>query len=242
MVDTNYFPPYSYHREWLKCYFVVWFSSNIIPRGEIYEDNRLIYYTIDDILPKYEKTIQDFRKLEEKWGKFRFVDMLTSYPDTTVYIEDKQAKSDRCLYIEFDSYIPSYSWMSDLYSYDTNYHNKVGKDSTLYADIENMEFTHHLNLISGLSGSFFALGSISSKTDFLYLEIYPNIASEQITLYLPEALIMLPKVIRIVNTTGSVVKLFYTGIDAQQTVNVSNLPSGHYFVLIDNYVGSFIVR
>jgi len=231
---------------WTKRYITVGFDKNIIPRKETYEDNRMLYYTIEDILPQYEKTIEGFRKIEERYGKFKFVDVNTAYPDTTHYwIEGNEIHHRRGFWLEFENYVPALLQLHPTYNPRGYSGYKDYRDIGLghiFEDISDIELVRSdVWMTDWFHGTVFNT-SIPTKTKFIHLEIHPNVASDQITLYLPETLTVLPKIIQIMDATGTVVKLFSTGIDTQQILNISGLHSGRYFIQIDNYIGSFIVR
>jgi hypothetical protein len=231
MVDTNWkgeVPPFLEPPPcWSKKCFIVRFERNIIPRKEIYEDNRLIYYTIDDILPKHEKTIQDFKKLEEKWGKFRFVDTYSAYPDTTHYwFGTDTIEHKRELSIEFDNYVPTQCYAS-----------------IECLDLKKVDLVNYAWFEWGIDGLAFHSDIFENNNPkFKELLLFPNITSEEITIILNNIDLTLPNAITVTDITGKVVKSLYIGLDTEQNIDVRNLPSGHYNIQIGNYIGKFIIR
>jgi hypothetical protein len=185
-----------------------------------------------------KKLFKVLRNLKEKWEKFRFVDTYSAYPDTTHYwVETDTIKYDRELWIEFDNYVPAF----DPYNYQD--YSNIGLGN-VFGDLRKIELVNYVWYNITMSGYFFNDNDnvISEQLEFMYLKIFPNIASDQITLYLPETLTIFPNVIKIIDIAGNVVKLFYTGIDTQQTINILGLQSGHYYVQIGDYLGKFIVK
>ena len=225
MIDTN--SGYM----WAKRYFRVYFTKNIIPRSENYPDNRLIYYTIDDILPKYKSTIEGFRKLQEKFGKFRFVDTWTVDPDTMAY--------GRSLDIEFDNYVLELRYD---YTYVNGY---IVEPPVKYLD--RIDLVRSAGYISTIRGTCFNTGGggqgiNNNMPQYYQLLVRPNESSEQITIYLPEKLTLYPHTIHILDTSGNIIKCFTTDISLEQDINISSLPTGKYIIQVDNYRGIFIRR
>jgi hypothetical protein len=216
MVDTcgGYNPEYL---RYMTHYFEVEFKKNIIPRDTIYEDNRLIYYTIDDILPQYEECIEGFKKMEVKFGKFKFVDRNTKRRDTTTSFPNRK------LSIIFENYVQEamYYWNWDF-----------GIDEI---DIGGV-------CVNGLSGKYFYEGVIINNTISAdNLLIKPNIAINQITIILSEEDIQLPKAINIFDSTGTQVKIQYTGLYTEHNIDISNLPIGRYTIQLGSKIGHFII-
>jgi hypothetical protein len=200
-------------------YFEVDFTKNIIPRDTIYEDNRLIYYTIDDILPQYQNCIEGFKQIEARYGKFRFVDRNTNKPDSTKLFPRRE------LSIIFDNYIRVYG--DYLYWYFIDELN----GGTVFFDKGMM------------LGTFWQLGNIEQKqSKYEFLPIEPNISSDEIIITLEEKDILFPHIINIIDSAGNIIRMVQTGLSTKQEVNVSNLPIGTYTVQLGNKLGKFIKK
>ncbi len=213
---------------WAKETFKMEFEHNIIPRKEIYEDNKLIYYTWEDILDKYKECKEGFKQLEAKFGKFKFVDRWTIAPDTSVYVgKEGTVEYKRQLHIIFDNYVCS--------------------ATPYYAPDGPMAFIEKINLVQwpyfdwGLSGHYFNVGGITEAPQYDILDIYPNIIKNELTIELPANYTALPTAVDVYDTAGNTVKTVYTEFNTEQKINVSNLPDGHYIIKVGNSIGKFII-
>lgn len=213
--------------------FQLSFEKNIIPRKEIDPENKPVYYTIDDILPQYEKCIEGFKQLETRYGKFKFVDKNTILPDTVAAIPDKQVEIRRGLKIEFESYVPAYrSYFEPEYP--------VKLDTGMINILESINLVVNAWFDAGLDGRYFLTGI--AEPEYYELQFYPSIATTELTIMLNEEDIFIPKEIKIFNNLGKIVKSLYTGLATKQNININSLPTGHYTVQIGKYIGRFIKR
>jgi|SRR6056300_765966 hypothetical protein len=88
----------SYGEFFAKGYFSVKFNYNIIPRAGIFTEDTLIEYSISDINTKYFDAINEFQKLESRFGTFKFIEERPHRPDTTTL-------NSRKLSINFDDFV-----------------------------------------------------------------------------------------------------------------------------------------
>jgi hypothetical protein len=227
-VDGENFPSEPYF--WVKKYIQVKFTERIFDI-KVDKENSITYYTLADVKPKFEKTRKDLENLERMYGKFRFVDLEPDVPDDH-HIFNKE------LYLEFENYIPAHTG---------HYFAKNLLDTSvlcvLQYDVDKIEWPF---LIKGFTGKLFEMmnGNVNNINEIrtFSLEVYPTVANEQITINLNNIDLALPNAITIIDTNGKVVKLLYTGLDMEQTINVSDLPNGHYFIKSGKFVGQFTVR
>jgi len=237
MVDVNWenayplgypFPSDGRPPAWITKLFCGYFTKNIIPRKEIDPENKPIYYTIDDILPKYEKCKDGLRQLEKKFGKFQIIDLETSSPDTT-------AAYNRALYFIFENYVPLQTYPQKEIAIES-----VVVIESIMDVFKSIDLAHYLVVYNdGMTGIL--TGSIKVP-EYNELLLYPSIVTDLLTIVVNEENTIIPQQINIFDINGKVVKSLYTGLDTEQNINVSNLPNGHYFIKLGKFLGKFTVR
>ena len=129
--------------------------------------------------------------------------MATSAPDTTHYtIDGNEIWYHRELWIEFENYVPAF----DHYNY--NDYSDIGLGN-IFGDLNNVKLVNYVWYEINLRGSFFLDNIISEKSKFIHLEIFPSVATDQITLYLPEVLTVFPSTIQIIEHCLFITDILY---------------------------------
>jgi len=223
MLDTFY------NVVWVKKYWQLGFKDNIIPMSETHDFKSITYYTIDDILPEYQSVKNDFIQLKHKWGEFKFVD----YYHRTY--EPYPGNLTRALWLEFENYVPVYSYNCD---YDTLIESPQD-DFEKMKCLSEYPACYELGTITGLF-QVPSLTTINSISTFKELRILPNKNSNGIIIFLPDEILQLPNILKILNSEGKVHKQYATGIMPTLEINISEFPLGKYWVQVGNYQGCFI--
>ena len=226
-VDGENFPSEPFY--WVKKYIRIDFTERIFDI-EVDEENSVRYYTLADVKPQFEKTRKDFEEVERKYGKFRFVDLEPQVPDDHHIFP-------KVLYLEFENYVPAHTG---------HYLAKNLLDTSVLCvlryDVDKIVWP---SLFDGFAGKVFEMmdAHVNEIQNFS-LEIYPNVTSGQITINLNNIDIDLglPNTITIIDINGKIAKSLYTVLDAEQNINVRDLPNGHYFIILEKFVGQFTVR
>lgn len=93
-------------RYFAKQYFKLVFTYNVIPRDTVYktDDDAVIEYRWQDILPQYSQTRAAFEQLEQEYGAIYFRDLSITARDTVNSPHPGQSRQ-RSLFLRFTKYV-----------------------------------------------------------------------------------------------------------------------------------------